>query len=59
LPPDRVVDELEADANHFWWPTDAQLGVLGAALLKRTPSPDRLAELRAAVFNPGNSLRGQ
>jgi hypothetical protein len=53
------IEELEADANHFWWPTDAQLSVLGAALLKRTPSPDHLAKLRAAVFTPGNSLLGQ
>jgi hypothetical protein len=28
----REDGRLEADANHFWWPTDAQLSVLGNSL---------------------------
>lgn len=60
LGPDFVVDaqalieQLEADANYFWLPTDRQLETLGTALLKRRPGPVELAELRAAVFRPGS-----
>ena len=51
------IEELEADANHFWSLTDAQLTVLGALLLRRPPGPARLAELRAVVVSPGGALR--
>jgi len=51
------IEELEADANYFWWPTDAQLKALGPALLKRPLSPGQFAELRAMVFKPGNVRR--
>ncbi len=47
------IDQLEADANWFWWPTDVQLEALGAALLGRPPNPVQLVELRAVVFRPG------
>ena len=55
--PRAQIEELEADANYFWWPTDAQLRALGTVLLKRPPSPTQVAELRAAVFKPGGTLR--
>ena len=48
------IEQLEADANYFWVPTDRELEALGTALLKRRPGPARLAELRAAVFRPGS-----
>ena len=51
------IEELEADANYFWWPTDAQLTALGTVLLKRPPSPTLLEEMRAAVFTPGDAER--
>lgn len=47
------IEELEADANYFWPPTDLQLRALGTVLRKRPPSPAQFAELRAAVFRPG------
>jgi len=50
-----VIDQLEADANYFWVPTDRELEALGAALLKRRPRPAELAKLRAAVFRPGRA----
>jgi len=50
-----VIDQLEADANYFWVPTDRELEALGAALLKRRPGPAELGELRAAVFRPGSA----
>ena len=50
-----VIDQLEADANYFWVPTDRELEALGAALLKRRPAPAELAELRAAVFRSGSA----
>lgn len=53
------IEQLEADANYFWLPTDAQLRALGAALLKSQPSPAQLQELRAAVFRPGDALRDE
>jgi len=55
--PRAQIEELEADANYFWWPTDAQLTALGTALLKRPPSPTQFAELRAAVFTSGDAER--
>jgi len=45
-----VIEQLEADANYFWLPTDRELEGLGTARLKRRPGPAELAELRAAVF---------
>lgn len=51
------IEQLEADANYFWLPTDAQLRALGAVLLEGSPSPSQCAELRAAVFRPGDALR--
>ena len=51
------IDQLEADANSFWWPTDTQLEALGTALLGRPPSWAQLLELRAVVFRPGNESR--
>ena len=51
------IEELEADANYFWPPTDAQLEALGTALRKRPPSPAQLVELRSMVFRPGAALR--
>ena len=53
------IEELEADANYFWWPTDAQIEAVGTALLKRPPSPAQFAELRAAIFKPGDARRNQ
>jgi len=47
-----LIEQLEADANYFWLPTDRELEGLGTALLKRRPGPAELAELRAAVFRP-------
>ena len=55
--PRTQIEELEADANYFWWPTDAQLEALGTVLLERPSSPTQLAELRATVFKPGDALR--
>jgi hypothetical protein len=49
-----LIEQLEADANYFWLPTDRELEALGTALLKRRPGPAELAELRAAVFRPGS-----
>ena len=49
------IEELQADANHFWWPTDAHIEALASALLKRPPSPAELAELGAVLFRPGAS----
>ena len=54
-----VIDQLEADANYFWVPTDRELEALGAALLKRRPGPAELAKLRAAVFRPGSALNDE
>ncbi len=51
------IEELEADANYFWWPTDAQLTAVGTVLLKRPPSAAECAELRATVFKPGHAFR--
>ena len=51
------IEELEADANYFWWPTDAQIEALGTVLLKRPPSSAQCAELRAAMFKPGDAPR--
>ena len=50
-----VIDQLEADANYFWVPTDRELEALGMALLKRRLSAAQLAELRAAVFRRGSA----
>ena len=47
-----LIEQLEADANYFWVPTDRELEALGTTLLKRRPSPAERAELRAAVFRP-------
>ncbi len=51
------IDQLEADANSFWWPTDTQLETLGTALLGRPPGPSQAVELRAVVFRPGDASR--
>ena len=51
------IDELEADANSFWWPTESELEALGAALLGRAPSRAQFAELTAVVFRPGHVSR--
>ena len=53
--PSAHIDQLEADANWFWWPADARLEALGAALLGRSPSPAQLVALRAVVFRPGDA----
>ena len=50
------IEQLEADANYFWWPTDVQVNALGMVLLKRPPSPAQFVELRAVVFRPGDAL---
>ena len=50
------IDQLEADANSFWWPTDLQLEALGTALFGRPPGRAH-AELRAVVFRPGDASR--
>ena len=47
-----LIEQLEADANYFWLPTDREFAGLGTALLKRRRGPAELAELRAAVFGP-------
>jgi hypothetical protein len=47
-----LIEQLQADANYFWLPTDRELEGLGTALLKRRPGPAELAELRAVVFRP-------
>ncbi len=49
------IDQLEADANWFWWPTDAQIETLGTALLGRLPSPVQVLELWGVVFRPGEA----
>jgi hypothetical protein len=49
------IEELEADANHFWWPADAQLEALGMALLKARPGRAQLLELRDRVCRPGGA----
>lgn len=49
------IEELEADANHFWWPADPQLEALGRALLKARPGPAQLLELRGRVYRPGDA----
>lgn len=51
------VEELQADANYFWWPPGAHIEALAAALLKRPPSPADLAELGTVLFRPGASSR--
>jgi len=43
------IEQLEADANYFWWLTEGQLRALGTALLKRPPTSLQLVDLRAAV----------
>lgn len=55
--PSAQIEQLEADANYFWLPTDAQLEALGPVLLKRPLGPAQFAELRATVFQPGDALR--
>jgi hypothetical protein len=47
------IEELQADANYFWWPTDTQLETLGTAVFGRSASQTELVELRAAVCRPG------
>lgn len=49
------IDQLEADANSFWWPTDRQLEALGTALLGRPPDPAQCVELRAVLFRLGDA----
>jgi len=51
------IDQLEADANAFWWPTDVQLEALSRALLGSPTGPARIAELRAVVWRPGEASR--
>jgi hypothetical protein len=48
-----AIELLEADANYFWWPTDAQLKVLGFILLRERLSEAKLEDFRAKVFRPG------
>ena len=55
--PDALIEELQADANYFWWPTDVQLEALGSALLGRSLSRTELADLWAVVVRPGASSR--
>ncbi len=50
------IEQLEADANYFWWPTEGQLRALGTVLLKRPPTSLQLVDLRAAVATPGRAL---
>lgn len=50
-----AIELLEADANYFWWPTDAQLMLLGSVLLGERLSVDELVELRAKVFRPDDA----
>jgi hypothetical protein len=50
-----LIEQLAADSNYFWVPTDRELEALGTALLKRRPGPAERAELRAAVFRPGSA----
>jgi hypothetical protein len=50
------IEQLQADASHFWWPTDGQLGALGTALLKRPPTFLQVVDLRAAVVTSGRAL---
>ena len=50
-----LIEQLEADANYVWVPTDRELEALGTALLKRRPGPAERAGLRAAVFRPGSA----
>jgi len=58
LPADAAaqIEQLEADANYFWWPTEGQLRALGTVLLKRPPTFLQLVDLRAAVVTPGRAL---
>jgi hypothetical protein len=51
--PEAQIAELEADANYLWWPTDAHLEALGAALFRRPPRSWEFLELRSRVFSPG------
>ncbi|MGH7389046.1 MAG: hypothetical protein ACREM3_06245 [Candidatus Rokuibacteriota bacterium] len=51
------IEQLEVDANSFWWPANEHLEALGAALLGRLPSPSEVTGLRAAVFSPGDEPR--
>jgi hypothetical protein len=50
------IERLEADANYFWWPTDALLRAMGTALLKRSPTASQLVDLRVAVVTPGRTV---
>ena len=54
-----VIEQLEADANYFWLPTDRELEGLGTARLKRRPGPAELAELRAAVFRAASGPKDE
>lgn len=47
------IEQLEADANRLWWPTDVQLDVLGTLLFGRPPGAGELIALRASVFRRG------
>lgn len=51
------IEQLEVDANSFWWPANEHLEALGAALLGRLPSPSEVIGLRAVVFSPGDESR--
>ncbi len=51
------IEQLEADANYFWWPTDVQIRGLGVALLKRVPTAAELAEMLGVVWRPGDAPR--
>jgi hypothetical protein len=50
-----AIELLEADANYFWWPTDAQLKLLGSVLLGERLDVEELVELRAKVFRPDDA----
>jgi hypothetical protein len=52
----QKADQLEAEANSFWSPTDLQLEALGTTLFGRPPGPTH-AELRAVVLSPGDASR--
>ena len=49
------IEQLEADANYFWSPTDRQLRVLGTALLNRPSSPTQLQVCSVAAPGRGGA----
>lgn len=55
--PHAQIEQLEVDANSFWWPAQEHLEALGRALLGRRPDPSEMTQLRAVVFSPGGGSR--